>query len=144
MTKNRIVAIALCLISIIVMAASCKSESQLNYARYYSNGKQLYDIHCQNCHNSDGKGLGELIPPLTDTVFLRENKSRLACIIKYGLDEKITVDGKSYDYQMPPNSQLADIDVASIVTYITNSFGNEQGLYDDAAAGADLKKCTAE
>lgn len=126
---------------IALLADSCKSEGQLTYARYYTNGKELYDIHCQNCHNSDGKGLQSLIPPLTDSAFLRKNKSKLACIIKYGLTTPVVVNGKTYDSQMPENSQLPDIDIAALVTYITNSFGNNQGLYDAEEATKDLKNC---
>ncbi len=144
MKRNNLVCILFLIIFITAFIDSCQSEGQLNYARYYTNGKQLYDTHCQNCHNADGKGLQALIPPLTDTVFLRQNRSRLACIIKFGLNEKITIHGKEYDFQMAPNSQLADIDIAALVTYITNSFGNKQGLYDDASAAGDLEKCESE
>lgn len=144
MKRNKFVYIFFTAALTAVLIGACQSESQLNYARYYTSGKQLYNTYCQNCHNSDGKGLGTLIPPLTDTVFLRQNKSRLACIIKYGLDEKITVHGVAYDAQMAPNSQLPDIDIAALVTYITNSFGNEQGLYDVSAAAHDLQKCSTE
>lgn len=120
---------------------ACQSEGQLTYARYYTVGKELYDIHCQNCHNSDGKGLQDLIPPLNDTSFLRKNREKLACIIKMGLTEPVTVKGKTFDSQMPANSQLTDIEIAEIVTYVTNSFGNNQGLYDVNETSRDLNNC---
>ncbi|WP_374164162.1 cytochrome c [Arcticibacter sp. MXS-1] len=140
MKKNKLLlfllipALAFCL-------ASCQSDSDLNYARYYTNGKQLYDTYCLNCHNNDGEGLKGLIPPLTDTTFLRQNRERLACIIKHGLDEKIRVSGREYDFQMPGNESLPDIDVAALVTYITNSFGNDQGLYSQEDAALHLQNC---
>ena len=56
---------------------SCQSESELNYARYYTTGKQIYEQHCQNCHGIDGKGLAKLYPPLTDSIFLKKQKSKL-------------------------------------------------------------------
>lgn len=127
--------------ALIVFLASCQSESELNYIRYYTAGKQLYEANCQNCHNQDGSGLAMLYPPLTDSVFLKKNKDQLACIIKNGLNGKIEVAGKIYEGEMPGQKQLSDIEVAEIITYITNSFGNKQGLYDAQAVNADLKAC---
>jgi len=120
---------------------ACQSDNELNYARYYTSGKQLYDLHCQNCHNADGTGLNALIPPLTDTAFLKNNRNKLSCIIRHGLSDTISVNGILYSGVMPANHEMAEIDVAALVTYITNSFGNKQGLYDVSRAGTDLKNC---
>jgi len=128
-------------ISMAIVLDACQSQDQLSYARYYTNGKMLYDQHCQNCHNANGNGLGKLIPPLTDSIFLKKNKSLLACIIRHGLNDSITVNTTIYHEQMPGNHELSDIDIAQIVTYITNSFGNKQGFYDVSNAGNDLKNC---
>ena len=120
---------------------SCQSEQELNYARYYSNGKQIYEQHCQNCHGNDGKGLAKLYPPLNDSIFLKTNKSKLACIIKYGMDDTISINGIEFSNKMPAESHLADIDIAAVITYITNSFGNKQGFYSVSNAASDLKAC---
>ena len=134
-----------CLLSLsavaLLLLGACQSENQISYARYYTSGKQLYDRHCQNCHSQDGTGLKGLIPPLTDTTFLSKNKGRLACIIKYGMHDTISVNGREYNSEMPGNSSLPDIDIAAIVTYITNSFGNKQGLYRTTDASEDLSDC---
>jgi mono/diheme cytochrome c family protein len=114
---------------------------ELNYQRYFVNGKGLYEKNCQNCHGTNGEGLGMLYPPLTDTVFLSSNRSSLACMIKNGLSGKITVNNLSYETNMPGNADLADIDIAQIIVYITNSFGNKQGFYDLKQVGVDLNGC---
>lgn len=98
-------------------------------------------MYCQNCHNTDGSGLGNLYPTLTDTVYLKTNKNRLACIIKYGADEKMIIHNKPFEGIMPANRRLADIEVAQLVVYITNSFTNKQGMYTVEEAAADLKDC---
>lgn len=120
---------------------SCQSDKELEYARYYTNGKVLYETHCQNCHSSTGSGLGLLIPPLNDTTFLKKNRNNLSCFIKNGLTGSITVAGKAFDGEMPAEDHLADIEIAEIITYITNSFGNKQGIYKASQASADLEKC---
>ncbi|WP_207425490.1 cytochrome c [Pedobacter sp. SYSU D00535] len=139
--RNKVVCLFFLAIALLVTVQACQTEEQLKYAQYYTNGKALYDQHCQNCHNSDGKGLANLVPPLTDTTYLKNHKNELACIIKHGLKDTIMVDGRQFSGEMPANHQMPDIDIAAIVTYITNSFGNKQGLYDVSNAGSDLKGC---
>jgi len=129
------------LFSIIICIAACQTEHEINYQRYYVNGKGLYESHCQNCHGADGKGLKLLYPPLTEKAFLAKNKPDLACIIKFGMKGKLIIEGKEFDGSMPANNQLSDIDIAQIIVYISNSFGNKQGFYDAARVTADLKEC---
>jgi mono/diheme cytochrome c family protein len=124
-----------------ILTESCQSEQELNFARYYTNGRLIYEQHCQNCHGDKGQGLAKLYPPLTDTLYLIENKKQLACIVKHGLQDSITINGIIYKEKMPAESHLPDIDIAAVITYITNSFGNKQGLYDVAQAGTDIKAC---
>ena len=118
---------------------SCQSTDRLQQDMYFVNGRDLYITHCQNCHGRNGEGLGELAPPLTDTVFLKENKERLAGFIKYGLEGPITVGGKVYDEKMPDEKNMADIDITQLIVYITNSYGNKQGMYSTEQVAADLK-----
>ncbi|WP_269426782.1 c-type cytochrome [Pedobacter punctiformis] len=106
-----------------------------------SNGKDIYVAKCQNCHGEAGEGLGELAPPLTDSTFLKNNKTRLACIIKNGLNEPITIHGKVYKEKMPAFPELADIDVAQVMVFITNSFGNKQGFVHYNEVSKHLQNC---
>lgn len=141
MSKNKVLVFGiLTLLSGILY--SCQSEEGITYARYYTAGKKLYESNCQNCHNSDGSGLAMLYPPLNDSTFLKQNKSKIACFIKNGLQGKIQVGAKTFEGQMPAQGTLSDIEIAEIITYITNSFGNKQGLYRYQQVTADLQKCT--
>jgi len=137
--RNRLIFLVSGLLCCIFIVQACQSEQELNYARYFTNGKQVYEQHCQNCHGNDGNGLAKLYPPLTDTLYLKNNKTKLASIIKYGMSETITINGITFSEKMPAESHLTNIDIAAVITYITNSFGNKQGLYDVTNAGADLK-----
>lgn len=120
---------------------ACQNQGEIEQAKYASNGKDLYTVNCQNCHGANGEGLGDLVPPLTDTLFLKTNKQQLACIIKNGINKPIVVNGKTYDSKMPNFSHLEDIDIAQIITYITNDFGNKQGVYPYQIVATDLKNC---
>ncbi|MFM6953769.1 MAG: c-type cytochrome [Sphingobacteriaceae bacterium] len=141
MSKNKFVIFGI--LSIIgVFFYACQSETDITYARYYTVGKQLYESHCGNCHGNTGGGLAMLYPPLTDSRFLKQNKTKLACFIKNGLQGQIIVSGKNYEGIMPAESTLSNIEIAEIITYITNSFGNKQGIYPYQKVSADLKKCS--
>lgn len=87
--------------------------------------KKLYEKHCMNCHGKNGEGLRNLYPPLAGSDFLKENKSKLACIIRYGLDTAIVVNGKGFNHPMPGNRKLSEIEIHNIVNYINQSWGNE-------------------
>lgn len=139
--RNKVLYLAFSLISTCILIQACQSEDQLTYARYYVNGKVLYETHCQNCHAADGSGLKNLYPALTDTLFLKENKTNLACIIKYGLNQKLTINGKTYEEKMPGNDRLSDIDVTQLLVYISNSFGNNLGSFDMQEVSKQLKSC---
>jgi mono/diheme cytochrome c family protein len=121
--------------------SACGDENSIKYQRYYADGSQLYKVHCGNCHMGDGKGLAALIPPLTDTTYLRKNRDKLACFIVYGLNDTIVVNNQEYQGQMPAEKHLAAIDLAKVLTYITNSFGNQQGIYDITEVETNLKNC---
>jgi nitrite reductase (NO-forming) len=61
-------------------------------------------------------------------------------IVTHGLTGKITVNGHEYDSVMPPMSQLNDDEVANILTYVINSWGNPGGQYSKE----DVAKARAE
>jgi mono/diheme cytochrome c family protein len=119
---------------------SCQNEEQINYMRYYTSGQQLYKTRCQNCHGAQGEGLAALIPPLTDSVYLKSNRAQLACYVQNGLNLPIMVHNKPYAGQMLPVN-LAPIEIAQVLTYVQNSFGNHLGLHNVEQVSAELKKC---
>lgn len=114
-------------------------------AQYITNGHKRYVTHCQNCHGAKGEGLGRLYPPLTDGNYLRENRSSLPCILVHGLSGEIEVHGIKYDTEMPANSDLTPLDVAYILTYITNSFGNRsEDIFTVEEVEKALQACSAD
>lgn len=127
--------------AIAMVVNACQSAGEIEMAKYLSNGKDIYQARCQNCHGQNGEGLGELAPPLTDTIFLKTNKQNLACYIKNGVNQPMLINGKTYHEKMPGFKDLHDIDLAQLVVYITNSFGNKQGMYTYEQVAKDLKNC---
>ena len=123
-----------------VILISCQSQDELEFKRYYTTGKVVYQSKCQNCHGDNGEGLSALMPPLTDSVYLQANKHELPCIIKHGLNKPILINGKAFYSQMPA-IDLPPVEMAEVITYITNSFGNKMGVTTTQMAQDDLKGC---
>ncbi|MDQ0639200.1 mono/diheme cytochrome c family protein [Pedobacter sp. W3I1] len=128
-------------LSLVAIIVSCQNQETIDLQNYMSNGKDIYKAKCQNCHGEHGEGLGQLTPPLTDSVFLKANKTRLACFIKKGAKESLIIHGKEYKEKMPAFPELADIDVAQVMVYITNSFGNKQGFVPYSEVSKHLQNC---
>ena len=128
------------LLSGIALLVACQSEDQLEFNRYYSNGRVVYQSKCQNCHGANGEGLQSLIPPLTDSVYLKANKTSLACYLKYGLKGKISISKKQFEGEMPA-ADVAAIQLSEVLTYVTNSFGNKSGVVTAQMVDNDLGKC---
>lgn len=128
-------------LSLISTIYACQNSGEIELATYNTNGKDLYKTYCQNCHGENGKGLGDLYPPLTDSLFLIQNKANLACIIKNGSAIEMNINGITYDSKMPAFPKMADIDLAQVIVYITNNFGNKQGMYTYEQVAKDLTKC---
>jgi mono/diheme cytochrome c family protein len=125
---------------VVIVIVSCQNDKQLEFEHYFSNGRSMYQDHCQNCHGQQGEGLKDLIPPLTDSIFLKNNITVLPCSIKFGLKGKFTIANRQFDSQMPPND-LAPIEIAEVLTYVTNSFGNKAGTITSAQVDGDLAGC---
>lgn len=120
---------------------ACQNGSEIEKAQFYTNGQALFRQNCQNCHGKNGEGLGLLYPPLTDTAFIKNNRKMLACLIKYGSEERMEINGKSYDESMPANYNLTAQEIAYILTYIGNSFNNSLGLISKEEVDESLKAC---
>lgn len=135
------VCLVVCVLLFLSVFFSCQSESEIEYKKYYTIGKSVYQNQCQNCHAENGEGLAGLIPTLQKSDYLSKNKSKLACMVQNGLQGLIVVNGKFYNGKMPAQTQLAPIEIAEVITYITNSFGNNQGVYGLEKVSLDLENC---
>ena len=92
-------------------------------------GEQVFKNACAMCHQTHGEGISGAFPPLAKSDYLmtiakQSDRSKLVEIILKGLSGTITVNGKTYNNVMTPISGLSDEDLAGVLTYVTNSFGN--------------------
>jgi nitrite reductase (NO-forming) len=90
-------------------------------------GQALFAGTCSVCHQANGAGLPGVFPPLAKSDFLAQDTKRAVNVVLHGLSGKVKVNGKDYDSVMPPMNQLNDDEVANILTYVLNSWGNPGG-----------------
>tara|TARA_Y100001980_G_C14556270_1_gene347151 strand:- start:1803 stop:4934 length:3132 start_codon:yes stop_codon:yes gene_type:complete len=104
----------------------------------YKLGRTIYmrDGFCGTCHQSDGKGLPAAgFPPLAQSEWVLENEERLIKLTLKGIQGMITVAGKEYagDVPMTPfEGMLDDKEVAAVLTFVRNSFGNQASAIEEA------------
>ncbi|WP_116472521.1 copper-containing nitrite reductase [Zobellella maritima] len=90
-------------------------------------GQRTYEANCQACHQSQGQGIPNAFPPLAESDFLNEDTTRAIDIVLHGLKGPIKVNGQGFDSIMPAMS-LPDEEVANVLTYVLNSWGNKGGV----------------
>ncbi|MGA7839085.1 MAG: copper-containing nitrite reductase [Ignavibacteriaceae bacterium] len=88
-------------------------------------GKQVFSRTCIACHQITGKGIAGVFPPLAGSDFLNADKERAIGIVLHGKKGTLTVNGKTFNNIMPPQN-LSDGEVAAVLTYVYNSFGNSK------------------
>lgn len=93
-------------------------------------GKEIFEREgfCSTCHQPDGKGLeASGFPPLKGTKWVLGNEDRLIKVVLNGMLGPIEVLGKKYPGQVPMTpfgGLLKDDEIAAVLTYVRNSFGN--------------------
>ena len=108
-------------------------------------GQRLYAVHCANCHGEEGVGLGALIPPLVQSDYMTMHRQQLPCIIKYGLADTITVNGKVYAGEpMPSNGALSEIQIANILNFIGSKWENKIENFSIEEVRTTLKACSKQ
>lgn len=95
-------------------------------AAYMAKGAKIYTAKCNGCHGSDAKGNGSTFPSLAGTPWPNGETERFAMIILNGLEGPVD-DGKTYGVMPPQGIGMGAEDLAGIMTYVRNNFGNSKG-----------------
>lgn len=86
-------------------------------------GRKLFVSICAACHQPSGLGLPNVFPPLAGSDFLNADKNRAIKLVINGRQGEVIVNSRKYNNSMP-KFPLDDNDVANVLTYVYNSFGN--------------------
>ena len=87
-------------------------------------GRRVYEMYCGACHMPDGAGAGQLQPSLVQNSVVGGDPVQLIDVILRGPAEVLPKDRPRYGNVMPPFPFLSDVQVAELVSYLRQSFGN--------------------
>ncbi len=88
-------------------------------------GKKVYNQYCLACHQADGGGVPGNFPTLANTKWTEGEPSVLIPVILNGLQGPIEVKGEPYNAAMAQHAFLSDEEIAAVLTYVRQSFGND-------------------
>ena len=88
-------------------------------------GKEVYAVYCQSCHMENGKGVAGVNPPVAKADYLKRPSKTLINVILKGQSGNVVVNGKKYNVPMPAQEYLTDVQIADVLNYIKNSWGNK-------------------
>lgn len=107
-------------------------------------GEQVYlksTLACSTCHGAEGKGTSGVFPPLVGQKDHMGDCVKHAAIVVYGLTGEMEVDGVKYNGAMvAQGAMLNDLEIASVITFERNSWGNGYG----DCSPEDVKKARAK
>jgi len=96
-------------------AATAAHTGDYSHGELIANGQKVYMSNCVACHQANGKGVGPF-PALDGDHIVNGPVSDNINIVLHGKG------------QMPAwGNDLSDLEIASVVTYIRNSWGNHTG-----------------
>ena len=96
-------------------------------AALLASGKLVYTQYCLTCHMADGLGVDGMNPPLAKTDYVLGDKIRLTNVLLNGL-QGVEIGDEQYRGVMPAQESLSDAQIAAVLTYVRNSFGNKASV----------------
>ncbi len=112
---------------VVVFFAACMEAPNVNMQQV-AHGQQLYEIHCANCHQLDGKGIARIIPPLLNADYILKNRNLLPKIIRNGMQQRIFINRIIYQQKMPNNNKLTDAEITALVNFVEFRFAKSTQL----------------
>ena len=111
--------------AIVAIVIGTSSFIQSDVQKSIARGKEVYGLYCQSCHMEDGTGMPEVNPPLAKADYMKRPAKDLISVILKGSTASLTVNGKKYVGAMPAQEYLSDEQIADVLNYAKNSWGNK-------------------
>jgi mono/diheme cytochrome c family protein len=107
-----------------------------------ADGQQLFNANCVACHQSSGKGLAGVFPPLDASEWVIGDSRVLVNIMLHGISGEIIVAGQAYKGVMPAFGHLGDAELAAVLSHIRSSWSNKSAPIEVDLVTAERKVST--
>ncbi len=101
------------------------NQEPITLEKSIANGKDIYADFCVQCHLVNGKGDAKNFPPLDGSDWLGNKIIKSIHAVKFGQTGEIVVNGKKFNNTMPQPVGLSNKEIADVMNYIRNSWGNK-------------------
>ncbi len=93
------------------------TEKEFTFDELYARGEEVYNRACAACHQADGTGMPGVFPGLREGVVLGPIQKHI----------DVVVNGVPGTAMQAFGEQLSEVDIAAVVTYERNAWGNNMG-----------------
>jgi len=108
-----------------IFFASTAFLQEYDLPKSIERGKEVYTTYCMNCHLEDGSATPDLYPPLAKADYLKKTADTLINVILKGQTGEVVVNDQKYNDEMLAQNYLSDEQIADVLNYIRNSWGNK-------------------
>ena len=130
MKKNSLLVIILLTAMVFVFAQNQKPKQKTldTPAASIERGRAIYQRECLSCHQADGGGVPHINPPLAGNTVLLNDKTKIIAVVLKGMTDRIPIDDEYYSNNMASHAYLSNQDIADVLTFARNSFGNKASV----------------
>lgn len=121
---------------LLIILLNC-TNNKAEITQSIKRGEQVYINRCLTCHMANGKGVPDMNPPLANADYLMVDKKRSIRQIIYGAKGKMKVNNVIYNGDMPAQLDITNEEVADVLNYIRNSWGNKGEIVTPAEVQAE-------
>jgi cytochrome c oxidase subunit 2 len=93
-------------------------DKEWNKDELMAKGEEIYNKTCASCHQPNGEGLADMFPAIKGSEIAQGDT---------GAHLKLVINGRSGTAMAAYGPQLNDVQLASVVTYQRNAWGNNTG-----------------
>ena len=123
-----------------ILLAACQTQADAETPDYSAQrGEQVFTKHCATCHGATGEGIEPWYPSLQRLAAMREPNDMIETVITGRFRRGGELNGHTIPI-MPAGGHLSDADVAAIVNYIQQNWGEgaKVSIQDVSATRAQL------
>ncbi|MCR5889802.1 cytochrome c [Hymenobacter sp. J193] len=122
----------------VLLAALCLAGC---FSNRQNEGAKLYQSHCASCHGEQGEGLRRLIPPVAASDYVTRHRATLPCLVRQGQRGPVVINGVEYNQVMPGHPDLTDSQIANLLNFVQQNWGNHNEPYTIREVSELLAPC---